>query len=313
MLSFYWMTAKIGHNKSQKKDDIVYDERRLCKGDRTWYTWKQYYEWAFLFFNKNHHDACQYWHWKMKVADATERRWCPRDRKWYNFNEYFCWAVTSFGSPRAASHHWNYNMKNQLDLDQVSSVNVADCHFPDLCDTVNLFDSPRTASDDGECMMKEHFDETDRKAHRRWGKFCMDQDSSVNVADRLSPDLRSTVLCTPHVAGETCKTQYFDIGDRNVIVEDSRASGNSSVSWFAQPANVPAYLLKNRETPNSYSWNPVAGQYFCKLCWAYATPEHVLSRKHSKRGSYPEYYDWDLWYSRLQKSPLVTVDFHAVD
>ena len=83
------MSAKIVRKKSEQKDYTVYAERRWCAGDRTWYTWNQYYEWAYSYFDKNYYLAMHYWHNKMKVADATERRWCPRDKTWYNFGEYF--------------------------------------------------------------------------------------------------------------------------------------------------------------------------------------------------------------------------------
>ena len=68
------------------------------------------------------------------------------------------------------------------DLDQVSSVNVADRHFPDLRGTVNPFDSPRAASHD--------FDDSDRKGIQEdsCASGSMDQVSSVNVADGISLD-----------------------------------------------------------------------------------------------------------------------------
>ena len=189
------------------------------------------------------------------------------------------------------------------DLDQVSSVNVADRHFPDLRGAVNASDSPRAASHDwAPSQSLKHFDDSQRKACRRWGKHCMDQDCSINVADRLSPDLRGTEVCTPQVAEEMCKAcLYFYIGDQNGSLEDSRASGSTSSDWSAQVLNVPDSCLQLNEPLTAYEWHPHKWDFFCKLCWAYVTPEHLASPKHQKRGQWPEWYLDELYHLRFQR------------
>ena len=329
MLSFYWMTAKIGRKKLEQNDYTEYVERRWCVGDRTWYTWNEYYDWAYSYFGNDYYAACHYWHNKMKVADATEMRYDPHDKTWYKFGEYFCFAVNKFGSPRAASHHWNDNMKKHRDdsdrqciqknscasgdLDQVSSVNVEDRKFPDLRGTVNPFDSPRAASDDCECEIRYHVIDSDPKASRRWGKFCMEQDSSVNVADRLSPDLRGIEVCTPHVAEEPCKAQYFDISDGNGNVEVSRVSGSMPFDWVAEPPKVPEEFMMLREPPTAYKWVPDKCMFYCRLCYNYATPEHIATPRHQRRGLWPEWFLRELWPLTVQWRPSGLVDWHAVD
>ena len=130
----------------------------------------------------------------------------------------------------------------------------------------------------------------------------MDQDCSINVTDRLSPDLRGTEVCTPQVAEEMCKVcQHFYIGDENDSVEDSRASGSTSFHWSPQVPNVPDSHLQLNEPLEAYEWHPHKWEFFCKLCGKYATPEHLASAMHQNRGTWPEVYGW--WF--LKSYPRV--------
>ena len=54
----------------------------------------------------------------------------------------------------------------------------------------------------------------------------------------------------------------------------------------AEPLPIPAHWGDHI----NYEWKPLAGKYWCKLCWKYAEEAHIKSDKHVWKTLYQEWY-----------------------
>ena len=101
-----------------------------------------------------------------------------------------------------------------------------------------------------------------------------------------------------HIASQKHKNQVAWSEMTLAQAPTAQASPAAQDQWALvplwQPCGAPVFP-HDWGDPSHFEWKPNEFQFWCKLCWKYATDNHVQSDRHKQRAANPEAYLYDVY------------------